>query len=46
MTTFIDEHRVTHGVEPICQILEIAPSSYCAARSRPPPARSVRDAEL
>ena len=46
MTTFIDEHRVTHGVEPICQTLEIAPSSYYAARSRPPSARSLRDAEL
>ena len=46
MTAFIDEHRITHGVEPICQVLEIAPSSYYAARSRPPSARSVRDAEL
>ncbi|MHB8399305.1 MAG: IS3 family transposase, partial [Candidatus Limnocylindrales bacterium] len=46
MTTFIDEQRVAFGVEPICQVLEIAPSSYYAARSRPPSARSVRDAEL
>jgi putative transposase len=46
MTAFIDEHRVTHGVEPICQVLEIAPSSYYAARVRPPSARAVRDAEL
>jgi putative transposase len=46
MTTFIDEQRVSFGVEPICQVLEIAPSSYYAARSRPPSARSVRDAEL
>jgi putative transposase len=46
MTTFIDEHRGSFGVEPICQTLEIAPSSYYAARSRPPSARSVRDAEL
>lgn len=34
------------GVEPICQTLGIAPSSYYAARSRPPSARAVRDAEL
>ena len=46
MTTFIDEQRVSFGVEPICQILEIAPSSFYAARSRPPSARSLRDVEL
>jgi putative transposase len=46
MTTFIDEQRVAFGVEPICQTLEIAPSSYYAARARPPSARSIRDAEL
>lgn len=28
MVTFIDEHRREHGVEPICQVLEIAPSTY------------------
>jgi transposase InsO family protein len=33
-------------IEPICEILPIAPSSYYAAKSRPPSARSVRDAEL
>ena len=25
---FIDEHRVDHGVEPICRVLPIAPSTY------------------
>ncbi len=44
MTRFIDEQRVTHGVEPICRTLAIAPSSYYAARSRPASARAVRDA--
>ena len=44
MTTFIDEQRATHGVEPICRTLAIAPSSYYAARSRPASARAVRDA--
>ncbi len=39
------------GVEPICAVLkkagvQIAPSSYYAAKTRPPSARSVRDAEL
>jgi putative transposase len=46
MTRYIDEHRGSFGVEPICQTLEIAPSSYYAARSRPPSARAVRDALL
>ena len=46
MTAFIDEQRTAFGVEPICQILEIAPSSFYAARSRPPSARSLRDVEL
>ena len=46
MTRYIDEQRVTFGVEPICRALEIAPSSYYAARSRPPSARAVRDATL
>ena len=28
MVKFIDEHRGEHGVEPICKLLPIAPSSY------------------
>lgn len=46
MTRYIDQNRVIHGVEPICRTLEIAPSSYYAARSRPPSARSTREAML
>ena len=46
MTKYIDAHRSTYGVEPICQALAIAPSSYYAARSRPPSTRAIRDAEL
>jgi len=46
VTRYIDEQRVTFGVEPICRALAIAPSSYYAARSRPPSARAVRDATL
>ena len=45
MITYIDEHR-TYGVEPICRTLQVAPSSYYAARTRPPSARAVRDAGL
>lgn len=34
------------GVEPICTALQVAPSSYYAARDRPPSQRAQRDAEL
>ncbi len=43
MSSFIDDHKGAHGVEPICRTLAIAPSSYYAARTRPPSARSIRD---
>jgi putative transposase len=46
MSRFIDHHRATFGVEPICQALGIAPSSYYAARRRPPSLRARRDAQL
>ena len=28
MTAFVDEHRQAYGVEPICRMLQIAPSAY------------------
>lgn len=46
MTRYIDTHRDAFGVEPICRTLAIAPSTYYAARNRPPSARAIRDAEL
>jgi putative transposase len=46
MTRFIDRHREEFGVEPICKVLEIAPSSYYDRTSRPPSARAVADAQL
>ena len=51
MIAFIDDHREAHGVEPICKVLPIAPSTYRAqaARRRDPaklPARAKRDAAL
>jgi len=46
VSRYIDEHRDSFGVEPICRTLAIAPSSYYAARSRPPSTRATRDAEL
>src|SRR5215813_8371541 len=44
--TYIDTHKDVHGVEPICRVLQVAPSTYYAAKTRPPSARSVRDEEL
>ena len=35
MTAYIDEQRDVFGVEPICQVLAIAPSTYYAARDHP-----------
>jgi putative transposase len=46
MIPYVDEHARSFGVEPICRTLEIAPSSYYAARSRPPSARALADEEL
>ena len=41
---FIDEHRSRFGVEPICRVLQVAPSAYWrhAARGRSPELRSDR----
>jgi putative transposase len=48
---FVDEHRERFGVEPICRALsgagvKIAPSTYYAAKTRPPSARALRDAVM
>jgi putative transposase len=46
---YIDEHKEEFGVEPICRVLRehglpIAPSTYRAAKTRPPSARAQQDA--
>ena len=46
MSAYIEAHRASFGVEPICRTLAVAPSSYYAAQVRPPSARSIKDAEL
>ncbi len=43
---FIDANRDELGVEPICRDLQVAPSTYYAAKSRPLSARAIRDAVL
>ncbi len=40
MTAFITEHKDEFGVEPMCEVLPIAPSTYYAAISRAPSARA------
>lgn len=51
MVAFIDDHRDVYGVEPICSVLPIAPSTYYAfkVQERDPGSRSrraLRDAAL
>ena len=48
MSRFIDEHRSVFGVEPICSVLQFAPSTYYAVceRRRQPAPRTLRDREL
>jgi len=51
MVDFIEDHRAEHGVEPICRVLPIAPSTYYEHRAkRLEPelrsARAKRDEEL
>ena len=49
IVAFIDAHRDQLGVEPICRVLteagtQIAPSTYYAAKTRPPSPRAITDA--
>ena len=51
MVAFIDEHRDVYGVEPMCSVLPIAPSTYYEHRARLDdpdlrPPREKRDEEL
>lgn len=51
MVAFIDEHREQYGVEPICEVLPIAPATYYEQRKRKLnperlPARAKRDEKL
>ena len=51
MVSFIDDHREEYGVEPICSVLPIAPSTYYVRKAREAdpelrPARFHRDEEL
>ena len=46
MIAHIDACRDRFGVEPICRVLQFAPSTYWSAKRRPASTRSHRDAAL
>ena len=46
MTRYIESRREVFGVEPICRVIGVPTSTHYARKSRKPPARAVRDAEL
>lgn len=51
MVSFIDQHKEAYGVEPICEVLPIAPSTYYEQKARQAdptrlPARAQRDGYL
>jgi putative transposase len=46
MIAYVDDHKDRFGVEPICKVLPIAPSTYYDAKRRPPSARALREEEL
>jgi putative transposase len=46
MIAYIHAHKDRYGVEPICRVLPIAPSTYYQHAKGPQSARAVRDAQL
>jgi len=46
IVAYIDGHKDEFGVEPICTTLQVAPSTYYAAKARLPSAMALRDAVL
>ncbi len=46
VVAYIDANKASFGVEPICEVLQVAPSTYYASKARPPCRRALRDAQL
>jgi putative transposase len=46
MVDYIDTYKDVYGIEPICSVLPIAPSTYYVAKTRPLSARAQRDGVL
>jgi len=46
MVDYIDAYKDQFGIEPICSVLQFAPSTYYAFKARLPSTRSLKDAVL
>ena len=46
VVAFIDDHRSEFSVEPICEVLQVAPGTYYAVNAREPSVRALCDAEI
>lgn len=46
IVAFIDENRQSFGIEPICTVLQVSPSTYHTAKSRGVSVRAARDVVL
>ena len=46
IVAYIDGHKEEFGIEPICEVMQFAPSTYYAAKTRPLSPRAVRDAVM
>ncbi|MCL4517675.1 MAG: IS3 family transposase [Thaumarchaeota archaeon] len=46
VVSYIDCRKSIWGVQPICRVLQFAPSTYYAAKARPPSPRALRDEVL
>lgn len=44
MVEFIDQNKSEFGVQPICDVLQFAPSTNRGAKTRPPSTRAMADA--
>ncbi len=43
---YVTANRESHGVEPICKVLQVAPQTYYSAARRPPSVRELHDGHL
>ena len=46
MSMYVAAHRDRFGLEPICKVLQIAPSALRSRLSRPPSATAIVDEDL
>ena len=46
IVAYVDGHKEEFGIEPICEVMQFAPSTYYAAKTRPLSQRAIRDAVM